>query len=610
MCGFSAIFSKYKITDIKIRIEKMTEAIIHRGPDAGKNQLITPNLAFGFRRLSIIDLDERANQPMVSHNGRYNIVFNGEIVNYLDLKKELDYPFITQSDTEVLLAGLEIKGIEWLLKNIQGMFAFIVYDAVDNTLIVVRDPMGIKPLFYTKQGDVFVCASEIKSILMSGLVEAPLFPDAIDEYLAYRYVRSPYTFFKNIYQVPCGHFLVISPELDINTYQYWNIPSLNFNETFNESEIIEELDEKLQTIVHQWMVSDVKVGCYLSGGVDSGILTALMSRESSHRIDTYTIGFKEKGFNEFYKAKIVAEKYHTYHHQFQIDNEEYFSQWDDLIWYKDAPLGVPNEIPLAIMTKLLSKDITVVLSGEGADELFGGYGRIFRSAFDFNHVDASKKQGNSFYQYFLEKYEYTPRQIRDSFLLVPKSLRIFFDEKSTQMFENFRQEEAIFRFFHSFHIQGLLQRVDAMTMQTSIEARPPFMDTRLIEFVYQSIPYKLKLHWKGNEEEITAQTLSAAEYSELLDTPKYILKKTAEHYIPQENVYSRKLGFPVPLMNWHDNLFQMASNKLRESDWLSYDILNDLLVKPIITEKSVQFVWMLLNVEKFINLYFGKSWKY
>jgi len=143
MCGFSAIFSKYKITDIKIRIEKMTEAIIHRGPDAGKNQLITPNLAFGFRRLSIIDLDERANQPMVSHNGRYNIVFNGEIVNYLDLKKELDYPFITQSDTEVLLAGLEIKGIEWLLKNIQGMFAFIVYDAVDNTLIVVRDPMGL-----------------------------------------------------------------------------------------------------------------------------------------------------------------------------------------------------------------------------------------------------------------------------------------------------------------------------------------------------------------------------------------------------------------------------------------------------------------------------------
>lgn len=609
MCGFSVIYSKRNIPDLGYRIEKMTEAIHHRGPDAGKTRIINSKLALGHRRLSIIDLDERANQPMISRSGRYTIVFNGEIVNFQEIKNILDYPFITESDTEVILAGLEIHGIEWLLNNIQGMFSFVVYDATQQSLIIVRDPLGIKPLFYAMQDDAFICASEIKSILMSGLMDAKLSKDAIDEYLAFRYIRAPYTFFDGIYQVPCGHYAILSCDLNIKINKYWDIPRLNFDEKYNEKNVIEELDEKLQFIIKQWMVSDVKVGAYLSGGVDSSIVTAMMSHHTQYQLDTYTIGFINEGYNEFSKANIVASKFQTHHHEILIDEDIYFDNWDRLIYYKDSPLGIPNEIPLAIMTNLLADDITVVLSGEGADELFGGYGRIFRSAFDFNHVDNLEKNNMTFSQYFTNKYEYTPRVVRDSCLLTPKNLRFSFDQEIESMFKPLCQEEAIFHFFQSYHLQGLLHRLDAMTMQTSVEARPPFIDRRLIEFVYKSIPYNLKIAWKGRLEENAAKTLHAFEYSELLDIPKYALKRVAERYISPENIYAKKLGFPVPLISWYKRLYQIADEELRSSEWLSSLFLSQLLEENI-TEKSTQLIWMLLNIEKFIQAYFKRSWNY
>ncbi len=608
MCGISGIFFVQEINNIHQRVDNMLKSMKHRGPDAC-NSYINDNVALAHNRLKIIDLSDNANMPMHSISGRYTLIFNGEIYNFAELKAAIDYKFVTESDSEVILAYAEANKLDSFISSANGMFAIAIYDNVNNQLTLYRDRLGIKPLYYYKDENNFIFGSEIKALLNSGLVTAEENTSSYDSYLAYRYVPEPNTFFKNIYHLQAGNKMIVSiskNKLTTETSTYWELPNANFSDENispeKETEYINSTKEILLKAIKLRTISDVPVGSYLSGGVDSSLLSAVIAKNNTG-LNTYTIGFKDEKYNEFKYSDIIAKQYKTNHHQILIENSDnYINEWEQLISYRDQPLGVPNEIPLAIMSRKLKEEITVVLSGEGADELFGGYGKIFRFPF---HNSSDK------WSDFIKLYEYVPREIRDSILLTPKDQRQKLDNNVKRIFETSTKEDAIFQFFHKYHIKGLLQRLDTTTMQASVEGRVPFLDHQLIEYVYKNIPHSLKLKWKSDELKQEAKKLSPNEYSEVYDTPKYILKKIAEEFLPKDIIYRKKMGFPVPLNEWFsEGLLDYAKEILKEADWLDVDKLDSLFIKAKENERFGQIIWMFTNIQLWKNQYFNKNWKY
>lgn len=604
MCGINGILKKGE--DISARIVKMNQALKHRGPDSeGKYVDVDSGIAFGHRRLSVIDPAERSSQPMLSNSGRWILIYNGELYNYLDLKAQTPYFYKTDSDTEVVLAYIECYGIEEFLKKSNGMFAFAIYDRKKAELFLCRDRLGIKPLYYYADKETVVFSSEIKGILHSGLTDAILDEDSIDDYLAYRYVREPYTFFKNIYQVPAGSYIQISMNYKIRLEYYWNIPvQFNMDEKYDEKIIKREFCELLKKSVSKRMISDVPLGTYLSGGVDSSLLTAMAARNTQKQIHTFSVGFPD--LNEFLYSDLVSEQYHTRNHKIIVSAKEYWENMQSVIAYKDAPLGVPNEVLLALMSKELKKDITVVISGEGADELLGGYGRLYRSPFEYY----SNKTEAGFYHYFINKYEYVPRDIRDKFLNIPTKRREQFDFENDQAFRENKNEKNVFTFFHKYHIKGLLQRLDTTTMLASVEARVPFLDHELIEYTYERVPYELKLHWNRIENKLKAKSLSPAEFSELYDTPKYLLKEVAKGYLPQEVIQRKKVGFTVPLDQWTEELKKRMDESVSDSFWINRKEKDKLADQCATHPKGSQMLWMFINMQMFFDEYFTRKWTY
>mgnify|MGYP000209034577 CR=1 FL=1 len=604
MCGISGIYSLNSINQFEKRITSMNDSIFHRGPDSG-NIFIENNLALGHRRLAIIDKGAQSDQPMQSANGLWNVVFNGEIYNFNEIKEELNYSFVTNSDTEVILASVEQKGIDWFLNNANGMFAIALFNSSTRDLYLIRDRMGIKPLYYYYDNNVIVFASEIKAILSSGLVNAIFNDLAVDEYLGNRYIREPNTFFQNIHILKSGHILNLDKKFNIKLDKYWELPNVfNHDSDFDEQKIAQLFEKKLKKSIQYRQISDVPLGTFLSGGVDSSLITAIVAKSQNDPLNTYTIGFNE--LNEFNYAKIVSQKYKTSHHEILMNHDDYIKNWEKLIEYKDAPLAVPNEIPLAVMSRKLKEKITVVLSGEGADELMGGYGRIFRTPFDYKN----KNNESSFYDYFIEAYEYVPRRIRDSYLNTPLKYRVKFDNEIKVDFAGRSNEENVFRFFHKYHVKGLLQRVDTSTMQASVEARVPFLDHNLIEFSYKNIPYDLKVRWKNLDSEVKAKQLTSNNYSEVLDTPKYLLRKISYKHIPAAIINRKKIGFPVPLDDWFGSIEKLARKVLIDADWLKTDKLDSLLIECKEESISGQIIWMLINIELFRKKYFKKEWRW
>ncbi len=584
----------------------MNETLRHRGPDAGNVREIADGKGIlGHRRLAVIDLYTRADQPMELKNDGCVITYNGEIYNYRQLRDGLSYRFQTESDTEVLLVGLYEKGISFIDKC-NGMFAFGFWDNRKKELVLCRDRLGIKPLYYYCDGEMLIFSSEIKGILNSGLVEAKLYYDALDDYLGYRYVREPYTLFENIYQVEAGTICRFDSNLRKSVYRYWDIPSVFLQGgVYREWEIKERFRDRLLEAVKKRMFADVPLGTYLSGGVDSGILSAMAAQESHDPIHTYTIGFEN--MNEFACARMTAERCGTIHHEILIDEEDYLGKMEEIIGYKDAPLGVPNEILLALMSRKLKENITVVLSGEGADELLGGYGRIFRSPFDHcNHGIQT-----DFYDYFIDRYEYVPRYIRDKYIKCDGEIRRKKDREIRKKFSERENEYNVFYFFHKYHVKGLLQRVDTTTMLTAVEARVPFLDHELVEFSYEEIPYEMKLRWKSGEDRKRAKTQWAADYSEKLDIPKAVLRDIAYDYLPAEVVERKKVGFPVPLAAWMEKLLAIAGEELRDACWLKDGCrVESLLKECLLLPQGVQVIWMLMNIQLFYRQYFIGKWVY
>jgi asparagine synthase (glutamine-hydrolysing) len=600
MCGITGFVSD--ISDKEDVVRSITDLLHHRGPD-DSGYFVDGDIALGHRRLSIIDLSG-GKQPM--EDEKYVIVFNGEIYNYATLKKALvskGYSFKTSSDTEVLLKMFAEYG-EKSLELLNGMFVFAIWDKVEKKLFIARDRLGIKPLYYANVNGSFVFASEVKSILAFPGFEKELNKKVISSYFQYRYILGEETLFKGIKSLLPGYHLFLendSPRIE----KYWELPVATSKNHMSEEECIEKCRSLVTDSVKRRMVSDVPIGAYLSGGLDSSIVAALMAQfDDEKKLNTFTIGFKEKEFNEFEYARLVADRYGIDHHEILLNPDDYFETMDYLIGVKDAPLAVPNEVPLYLMSKYLKDYITVVLSGEGADELFCGYGRIFISYLDFE-----RSGKNDYLKFFLDRYNYVSDSDLGKFLNVEKS------DYTQNIFQDYFDKVAdldikdkIPYVFQNLHLQGLLQRVDNATMAASVEGRVPFVDHELIEFV-SSIPFDQKLKWKDAEAEefATDNNLSPAEISETYDIPKYLLRKAFEKDLPQEVVKRKKVGFPVPLSKWFGGDFGNYAKKiLLDEKTLNRGIFNVDYLKSgnFIDELSGINIWMMINFELFLRKYF------
>ena len=647
MCGILGEISFHKERrKSKIIFKKALDLQYHRGPD-DSDIYHDDYTIFGHRRLSIIDLNTHAKQPMVSNCKRYILIFNGEIYNYLELREILiqrGYHFHTKSDTEVLLNGFIEYGIE-IIHQLIGMFSFAIYDNIANESYIVRDRLGVKPLYYTHDKDGIIFSSEIKSILALDTKKRTLNMSAVSSYLSFRYPILNNTFFKGIESLPPAHYIKISNNL-IDIVEYWSLKNQFKEQQIDRGEeyYIEKLHLLLESSIDYRMISDVPIGAFLSGGVDSSIITAIMSQKSENPIKTFTIGFTEDGFNEFNYAKIVAELYNTEHREIILSADNYIQTMEKLISYKDAPLSVPNEVPLYLMSQELKKYITVVLSGEGADEIFGGYGRIFRSPYDLerlqqiNNLEYTPEQKREYCKNFLKKYIsdnitneidhfiniYSYTSFDDKSLLLNNSIDLhaieenllskfmyYFDEIDECSYYN-----KIMYVFEKIHLLGLLHRVDTTTMAASIEARVPFVDHRLVEFAF-TIPMKYKLKWIDTHAKEKSKLLMSDQISEQYDTPKYILKKAYEDLLPSDILYRKKMGFPVPLNNWFGGDFNDYAKEILLSDiskargvYNTENIQKWLNSNRLSSDHSFAMkIWMLINLELFQIKYFDKKEK-
>lgn len=570
MCGFIGMIRNEKATPTDEQLTKFQQQnniISHRGPD-DEGYYHDDYVSFGFRRLSIIDL-ECGSQPLSYDNGKIRLVFNGEIYNYVELREELlkdGYTFETESDTEVI-AVLFAKYKEDAFKRLRGMFSVLIWDTVEETLYGVRDPFGIKPLFYHDSEEGTIFASEKKSITLM-LEQEEVSEESLQHYLSFQYVPEPLTMTKGIKKIEPGHYFKKKPGQDIELIRY-------FHATFNpilmdKPEWITRIQDVLRDSVKIHMRSDVPVGSFLSGGIDSTIIVAL-AKEINPDIKTFSVGFGREGFSEVDVAKETAEKLNVENISYIISPEEYVESLPKIMWHMDDPLADPACVPLYFVAREAKKHVKVVLSGEGADELFGGY-NIYRepeSLKAFNMIpDIVKKQ-------LKRVAAVLPEGVRGKSLLergtTPLRERYIGNAK---MFENIEKEAFLKTYnenwdyrditkkyydevkdyplvnqmqyvdIHTWMRGDILLKADKMTMANSLELRVPFLDTEVFK-VASELPVDLKI---AN------------------GTTKQILREAARGIIPDHVLDRKKLGFPVPIRHWlKDELNSWAKQLIDES---------------------------------------------
>jgi asparagine synthase (glutamine-hydrolysing) len=503
MCGI--LFSNYP----NISKSSFTSALYlmrHRGPDVPNGYFVQDETQFGHCRLKILDLDNRSNQPFFSRDNRYVLIFNGEIYNYKELAKKYDIHQSTLSDTEILVELYNKLGVK-MLSELNGMFVFVIYDLKKRSYFIARDRLGIKPLYYQKKGKFFIFSSEIAPLI--SLLGTPEIDDlGLRQYKKLRTFFNGRTIYKDIQMFPAGYYM-----LDGKFTQYW---------TLTEDEKLppetDELTNLIQSAVNYRCLSDVPVGSYLSGGLDSTIVACL-----SKKPHTWTVGFPDN--NEFEWARLASEKFQSEHKEVEVQYDDFLKTAKQMIQTRMEPLSVPNEVLLYLMTKAVKKKNTVVLSGEGADELFFGYDRIFRWASQ-NKWDV--KEFSRLYSYGSGTDIEIVEDAISPFVKYGKAINI------------------VAAFFQIAHLHGLLRRLDNSTMMCSVEARVPFVDHRLVEMM-AGTPFQ----WRMGQ------------------SIKEPLKKSFSHLIPKEIVNRKKVGFPVPLNNIFPSDLTGDSNM---DKWLNYNI--------------------------------------
>jgi asparagine synthase (glutamine-hydrolysing) len=591
MCGFCGIlrFSKSTGVDPSL-IAHMSATLTHRGPDDA-GLYVEGQIGIGHRRLSIIDV-AGGHQPMKSHAYGVSqvIVYNGENYNYMALRRELKglgHTFRTASDTEVLLTAYGEWGND-CVNHLRGMFAFAIWDESKKSLFLARDRMGIKPLYYYQDDEFVIFASEIKAIFASGMVESSMEYSALDSFLTLGYVPGPMTMSKGISKLLPGHSITIDENGKTEVECYWNFNKITPN-PISFSGAQEKLDQLLTDSVEMRLMSEVPLGVFLSGGLDSSAITALMSRITDQRIKTFTLGYEGADeANELGFARKVASLFGTEHHEITLEPYDFIDSIPELVKITEEPLAQSTAISLYQIAKEAKRYATVLLSGEGSDEVFGGYGlykRMLaidrtRGLFKFFGMipdaclpgDRFKKYADWFSSAVEDRYRGT------SGYLTERIKRHFYSSELLNYIKhNNYLEKTFFRWFKdvdgqpplsqllyvdskTWLVEDLLLRADKMTMATSVELRVPFLDHKVVEFA-SSLPDRYKI---SNGE------------------GKFILKKLMEKYLPKEIIYRKKMGFSVPTKRWFaGDLLEPAkdiifSRKLLDTGWFQKKYLESM----------------------------------
>lgn len=602
MCGICGIVRKGDNKDI---IKKMNDRIMHRGPD-GEGYYIDGDIAFGHRRLSIIDLST-GDQPIYNEDDSVVTVYNGEIYNYVELRSELEslgHEFKTKSDTEVLVHGYE----EWhtdLPKHLRGMFAFAIHDKKRNEIFLARDNFGIKPLYYAKMNDSFMFASEIKSFLDVPDFKKEFNEDILETYLEFSFVPTNETFFKGVYRLDAGCSLLYKDE-DIKINKYFK---LDFKEDkMSFSDAVKNISDVMEDSVKRHLIADVEVGSFLSSGIDSSYIVSLAKPDK-----TYTVGYENKKYDEINYAKDLADKLGIKNESKIIKKDEYLDAIPKIMYHLDEPTSDPAAISLYFVAKLASRDLKVVLSGEGADEFFGGY-NYYREEVDYKFYNKipygirhaigkvaglfPEVRGFNFLVRRGEKLENSYIGVNRNFSekMARKVLRKNYELKAIDVTKNVYNEFKDYSNIDKMQaidinfwlMKDILLKADRMTMASSIEGRVPFIDKEVF-----SVASKLPFDYKVTKE-----------------NTKVALREAAKQVIPTDAYKKKKLGFPVPIREWiKDGAFKEEIEKTINSDvanrYFNVKFLNKLFNEHLSGKKdNYRKIWTVYTFIKWYQVFF------
>ena len=604
MCGIAGFIGKDK--DKKKILKNMCDRIKHRGPDA-QGYYVKGDVALGQRRLSIIDI-EGGKQPMFSKDEKLVVVFNGEIYNYQELKSELsDYPFQTNSDTEVLLYGYKEWGSE-LPKHLRGMFAFALYDIEDKTLFCARDPFGIKPFYYYQNDGDFMFASEIKAFLDHPKFKKEFNESILAPYLSFSFTPTTETFFKGVKRLDAGYSLTYKDgEMSLNRYF-----ELNFDikkEDYDKT--VDNISKVMTDSVNHHMISDVEVGSFLSSGIDSSYIVSLAKPDK-----TYTVGYDIPRYDETNYAKDLTEKLGIHNINKKITKEEYMQILPKIMYHMEEPASDPAVVALYFVANIASKDVKVVLSGEGADEFFGGY-NYYREEVDcafYNKIPFFIRHGISkFFSLFpsVRGINFLVRRgekLEDSYIGVnkiwsEKEARKILKNKpalknkdiTKPIYDEFKDKSNIVKMqaidINFWLMKDILQKADRMTMANSLEGRVPFVDTEVFK-VASSLPI---------------------EYKVTKENTKVALRDAAKKVIPNEAYKKKKLGFPVPIRDWikEDDVYKEVKRELNSK--VAKKFFNtEILLKMLDEHKNgkkdnYRKVWTVYSFLKWYDVFFSSN---
>lgn len=622
MCGIAGLIQLNGDAVSPVVLKRMTDAIAHRGPD-GEGQWIDGNVGLGHRRLAIIDLSPLGNQPMISADHRYSFSYNGEIYNFRELRSELEaagYSFRSQTDTEVVLYALAQWGPA-ALDRFNGMFAFALWDRKERRMLLARDRYGIKPLYIAQQGNNIWFASEQKAILSDARFRRALDKPALLEYFTFQNIFTDRTLLQDIHLLPPGHFVTIDLSADkpeLKRTRYWDYRFREPDQPASKAEYVEELDRLFRQAVNRQLISDVELGAYLSGGMDSGSITAVAASQFPY-LKTFTCGFDlssasgiELGFDERVRAEAMSARFKTEHYEMVLKAGDMERCLPKLAWHLEEP-RVGQSYPNYYAAKLAGKFVKVVMSGAGGDELFGGYPwRYYRAVVnqDFEHyVD----------QYYVFWQRLIPNSVISKvFAPIWGDVKdvwtrdIFSNVFLTHDNELDRPEDYI---NHSLYFEaktflhGLFVVEDKLSMAHSLETRVPFMDNDLVDFAMQC-PVNLKLNnladvIRLNENESGNK---AGRYFQKTSDGKQILRDVMSRYIPNEITTAQKQGFSSPDASWFKGAsIEFVKRKLLNRDARLYQLLDRETVTGLVNqhleghENRRLLIWSLLNLEVWLE---------
>jgi asparagine synthase (glutamine-hydrolysing) len=614
MCGIAGFVTSPRAlgsgSDV-LNLGRMAEAIRHRGPDD-----------FGFyhdawahlaqRRLSIIDI-QGGHQPMANETGSRWITFNGEIYNHAALRRALEragHRYQSRSDTETILHAFEEHGPD-CLHLFRGMFAFAIWDAGLRRLFCARDRLGIKPFYYYWDGRLFAFASEIKALLELPEISPALAEDLLPEVMAFGYTSGDRTLFRNIHKLMPGYRLVLEAEKGaLAIERYWDVPLPGVTKNVDARPWIAETRRRLEQSVEMHLMSDVPLGVFLSGGLDSSAIAAIAQRGASRPIQTFAVGYSEAKFSELGYARRVAQSIGTVHREVSIGIDDFFGALPRLIWHEDEPIAWPSSVSLYFVSKLASEHVKVVLTGEGSDELFAGYERYrwqklndrmasvygmapdglrrwVRGQVETSRLLSAGVRRKLRHTVFGRDLDFESTFVRNFYCAFDAGTRC----NGYMRYWNARNASLLGRTLYAdqkTYLVELLMKQDQMSMAASIESRVPFLDHTLVEFA-AGIPDGVKMVGR---------------------TQKYVLKKAVRNLLPRDIVYRKKMGFPTPLRQWLlDARAEPLYAALRSRDGLLAAYLDSREVESLIErhrsgrEDATDRIWRLANLQLWGDLF-------